>query len=132
MDKEDARIKLKDEVKKNPEGKVFVDYICSRIETDEAMTKKILGKDKTLKGCIAFVKEKARKKAKSGYCMVDDKTVFNWVEEYYGNKDYKVTQKDLKVAEESVKSGATTRFSGKVNKSMDGQLDMFTLMGGGD
>ena len=39
--------------------------------------------NKTLSDCISNVRNKAKKQAKNGYAMIEDKTVWNWVKEFY-------------------------------------------------
>lgn len=132
MNKE-VNAKLEEELKKAATAKVIADYLKCKCESDELLATGILDKGKTLLGCMEFVKGKAKERAKSGFCMVEDTLVFKWVEQFYGKEKPKITQDDLKAADASVKNGATVKFSDiqkkeKKTKEMEGQLDLFGMM----
>lgn len=64
-------------------AQVIADYLLKRIETDECLNNKLLETNKTLKGCIAYVKSEARKQAEDSVAVLTDDEVFELVVHYY-------------------------------------------------
>lgn len=56
-------------------------YIIDNYITSAENAEKVM--NKTLSDCISSVRSKAKKQAKNGYAMIEDKTVWNWVKEFY-------------------------------------------------
>ena len=56
-------------------------YIIDNYITNAENAEKVM--NKTLSDCISSVKNKARKQAKNGCAMIEDRTVWNWVKEFY-------------------------------------------------
>lgn len=55
---------------------------------------------KTLGGCMNFIKGEAKKEAKNGVAMIEDKTVFGWAVHYF--------------EEDSIKEGQKAEFTGRI------------------
>lgn len=59
--------------------------------------------NKTLSDCISNVRNKAKKQAKNGCAMIEDRTVWNWVKEFYEFTDEVETQSTAPVPVEEPK-----------------------------
>lgn len=66
---------------KNDVAVRITSYIIDNYITNAENAEKVM--DKALSDCISSVKNKARKQAKNGCAMIEDRTVWNWVEEFY-------------------------------------------------
>ena len=109
----------------------------------EALAEKINAGKKTLGGFFRYAKDQARAKAVNGCACIDDKTVFGWAIHYFEEKTIKESQapKAEKTKEErkaakieaskrASKTVTTEREPKKKDKQADGQLDLFSLIGG--
>lgn len=67
-------------------------YIIDNYITSTENAEKVM--NKTLSDCISNVRNKAKKQAKNGYAMIEDRTVWNWVKEFYGFTADEVVMKD--------------------------------------
>ncbi|HJI49225.1 MAG TPA: PcfK-like family protein [Oscillospiraceae bacterium] len=56
-------------------------YIIDNYITSTENAEKVM--NKTLSDCISSVRSKAKKQAKNGYAMIEDRTVWNWVKDFY-------------------------------------------------
>lgn len=56
-------------------------YIIDNYITSAENAEKVM--NKTLSDCISSVRSKAKKQAKNGYVMIEDRTVWNWVKKFY-------------------------------------------------
>lgn len=65
------------------QAKRIADYLLTRIETDQCLKEKLEETNKTLKGCIEYVKSEAKKQAENGMAWVSDEEVWEWVVHYY-------------------------------------------------
>lgn len=78
--------KMKDDTAVRITSYIIDNYITSVENAEKVMNKK-------LSDCISNIRDKARKQAKNGYAMIEDRTVWNWVKEFYGfNVDKVETQ----------------------------------------
>ena len=68
--------KMKDDTAVRITSYIIDNYITSAENAEKVMSK-------TLSDCISNIREKARKQAKNGYAMIEDRTVWNWVKEFY-------------------------------------------------
>lgn len=68
--------KMKDDTAVRITSYIIDNYITSVENAEKVMNKK-------LSDCISNIREKARKQAKNGYAMIEDRTVWNWVKEFY-------------------------------------------------
>ena len=68
--------KMKDDTAVRITSYIIDNYITSTENAEKVM-------NKTLSDCISNIREKARKQAKNGYAMIEDRTVWNWVKEFY-------------------------------------------------
>ena len=68
--------KMKDDTAVRITSYIIDNYITSVENAEKVMNKK-------LSDCISNIRDKARKQAKNGYAMIEDRTVWNWVKEFY-------------------------------------------------
>lgn len=68
--------KMKDDTAVRITSYIIDNYITSTENAEKVM-------NKTLSACISSVRSKAKKQAKNGYAMIEDRTVWNWVKEFY-------------------------------------------------
>ena len=79
-------------------AQVIANYLLERIETDECLRTKIEETNKTLKGCVDYVKSEAKKQAEDGVAMVEDSQVYDWCVHYFleDNLDFEPKAKENK------------------------------------
>lgn len=153
--KERAQKKLEDELK-NAKDKSFAEliikYLLGRCKEDKGLSEDVLQMHKTWEKCLDYVYSLARKQASGNCVAVRDEVVYEWVEDYYHKDDKAEEEKKAKrekdVAERKaakVKVGTdkvkkvsdlhkieVPKAALKLKKNgeeMDGQLDMFSMMG---
>ena len=68
--------KMKDDTAVRITSYIIDNYITSVENAEKVMNKK-------LSDCISNIRDIARKQAKNGYAMIEDRTVWNWVKEFY-------------------------------------------------
>lgn len=158
-EKVSAKQAAKEKLEKDLEGdkdKSFAEpvigYLLGRCAEDEGLSQDVVQEHKTWKKCIDYIYEKARKQSVGNKAAIRDDVVYEWAEDYY-HKDDKAeeAEKARKEAErkERQKKAAADRKSKakknpakvtpipekkedkpkKNNKDMEGQLDMFSMMG---
>lgn len=64
----------------------IAEYLISRCEEDENLNNKILTTPKTLKGCVEYCKQEAKKQAEDGVAVIVDEEVFGWCVDYFLNE----------------------------------------------
>ena len=99
----------------------------------EALAEKINSGKKTMAGCIGYIREQARNRAKNGMAMIKDVEVFGWATHYFEEDALKPGALRVeRKAEEAKKKAAELEKKKKeeAKHGLDGQLDMFELMGG--
>lgn len=135
-----------------------IGYLLGRCAEDEGLSQDVVQEHKSWKKCIDYIYEKARKQSVGNKAAVRDDVVYEWAEDYY-HKDDKAEEEEKarKEAErkEKQKKAAAERAAKvkkksykavtapekkadapkeqpkpkKNNRDMDGQLDMFSMMG---
>lgn len=146
-----AKEKLEKEMKAD-KNKAFAEpvigYLLKRCEEDEGLAQDVVQEHKTWKKCFDYIYEQARKQAKGNRAAVRDDVVYEWAEDYYHKDDKAEEEKKAKKAAErkkkqeermkkaKAKSGKSETQKPKEeptpkknSKEMDGQLDMFSMMG---
>ncbi len=157
--KQQAEEKLKKElaaVKDKSFAEPIIGYLLERCREDEGLAEDVAQEHKTWQKCFDYIYSQARKQAKGNCVAVRDDVVYEWAEDYY-HKDDK--EEDKKVAENKAKreksvaerktakakENADNTETGsappkteapkappkpkKNGKEMDGQLNMFAMMG---
>lgn len=64
-------------------AQAIANYLLNRIETDECLKTKLEETNKTLKGCIDYVKSEAKKQAEDNVAMIEDSQVYEWSVHYF-------------------------------------------------
>lgn len=72
---------LKQQDKKH--AQVIADYLIKRCEEDKCLEEKILTTEKTLKGCVEYCKQQAKKQAEDGVAIISDSEVYEWCVHYF-------------------------------------------------
>lgn len=78
-------------------------YIIDNYITSAENAEKVISK--TLSDCISSVRSKAKKQAKNGYAMIEDRTVWNWVKQFYEFTDEVETQATAPIEKPKQESG---------------------------
>ena len=148
--KQRAEEKLKKELAA-AKDKLFADpiisYLLKRCEEDEGMAEDVAQEHKTWQKCFDYIYRQARQQTNGNCAAVHGDVVYEWAEDYYHKDDKAEEEKKAKKAAEDkakktatekakkVKS-ATGRKATKVppklkknSKEMDGQMDLFSMMG---
>lgn len=154
-----AVTKLQEELKKAKDkafADPVIKHLIERCEESESLASDICQDHKTWEKCYKYIYEQARKQAKGSSCAVRDDVVYEWVEDYFHKDDKAEEDKKAKeAAERKKKQDEKTKTDSKKkevskpavepekkteapkpeakpkrnNKDMDGQLDMFSLLG---
>ena len=153
-----AKQKLEQELKesKNKEfAEPVINYLLKRIQESDALAEDICQDHKSCGRCLNYIYEKAREELSGKNGAIRDDVVYEWAEDYYHKDDKEEVEKELKVSKEKAgkiepvqKEEPKPNDSGyeKPNKEMkkdskpagtgkkktenvDGQLDMFSLLG---
>ena len=64
-------------------AQAIANYLLNRIETDECLKAKLEETNKTLKGCVEYVKKEAKKQAEDNVAIIEDQQVYEWVVHYF-------------------------------------------------
>lgn len=154
-----AVTKLQEELKKAKDKSFadpIIKHLIERCRESESLASDVCQDHKTWEKCYKYIYEQARKQAKGSSCAVRDDVVYEWAEDYYHKDDKAEEDKKAKeAAERKKKQDAKAKTdsekketskpaaepekkteapkpepkSKRNNKDMDGQLDMFSLLG---
>ena len=154
-----AVTKLQEELKKAKDkafADPVIKHLIERCEESVSLASDICQDHKTWEKCYKYIYEQARKQAKGSSCAVRDDVVYEWAEDYFHKDDKAEEDKKAKeAAERKKKQDEKTKTDSKKkevskpavepekkteapkpeakpkrnNKDMDGQLDMFSLLG---
>ncbi len=64
-------------------AQAIADYLIQRCIEDKTLEDKILNGNKTLKGCVEYCKQEARKQAEDGVAIIKDDEVYGWCVHYF-------------------------------------------------
>lgn len=154
-----AVTKLQEELKKAKDKSFadpIIKHLIERCRESESLASDVCQDHKTWEKCYKYIYEQARKQAKGSSCAVSDDVVYEWAEDYFHKDDKAEEDKKAKeAAERKKKQDEKTKTDSKKkevskpavepekkteapkpeakpkrnNKDMDGQLDMFSLLG---
>lgn len=154
-----AVTKLQEELKKANDKSFadpIIKHLIERCRESESLASDVCQDHKTWEKCYKYIYEQARKQAKGSSCAVRDDVVYEWAEDYFHKDDKAEEDKKAKeAAERKKKQDEKTKTDSKKkevskpavepekkteapkpeakpkrnNKDMDGQLDMFSLLG---
>lgn len=149
--KQRAKEKLEKEMKADKDktfAEPVIGYLLKRCEEDEGLAQDVVQEHKTWKKCFDYIYSQARKQTKGNCAAVRDDVVYEWAEDYYHKDDKAEEEKKAKEAaerkkkqEERAKKTKSEPQKTKTPKAkeepkpkknsrnMDGQLDMFSIMG---
>lgn len=74
-------------------AQTIADYLLNRIESDELLKSKLEETNKTLKGCVEYIKTEAKKEAEDGVAMIEDSQVYDWAVHYFLEDNLKMEPK---------------------------------------
>lgn len=157
--KQKAKQKLEKELEKSKDkafaGPV-IGYLLGRCAEDEGIAQDVIQRHKAWEKCFDYIYTQARKQAKGGCAAVRDNVVYEWAEDYYHKDDkaeeekkareaaerkkreeerkkkaaeQKKTEQDTRKKEKVEEKFAEPSKSKKNPKEMDGQMDLFSMMG---
>lgn len=98
-----------EELKKQDKAyaKAIAGYLLNRMETDEPLRTKFLETQKTLVGCVEFIKTEAKKQAENNIAIIEDSQVYEWAVHYFLedsiNNESKAETKEKKEPKKEVK-----------------------------
>lgn len=132
-------------------------YLLKRCEEDSGLAADVMQKHKTWKKCFNYIYAQARKQSKGNCAAVRDDVVYEWAEDYYHKDDKaeeeKKAKKEAEAKAKREKAAAERKTQAKEksssvaapaipkkedkrkdqvkknSKDMEGQLDMFSMMG---
>lgn len=137
----------------------IINYLLKRCSEDNGLAEDVAQKHKTWEKCYSYIYSKARGQAKGNCAAVRGDVVYEWAEDYYHQDDKAEEEKKAKEAENlkknrsEVAKKASTKAAPAVekkaadskkpaepdkqeepkpkknSKDMDGQMDLFSLMG---
>lgn len=135
----------------------IMNYLLKRCQEDEGLAQDVVQEHKTYQKCFDYIYNQARKQSKEDYAWICDDTVYEWAEDYYHKDDkaeeekkakIKKEKKEVKVKKEKAKTeqkvikpklesreitfskNTQEKIKPKKNsKDIEGQLDIFSLIG---
>ena len=157
--KQKAKEKLEAEKKKAAQKNFadpVITYLMKRREEDQGLAEDVMQEGKTWNKCFSYIVEQARKQSNGRSTAVEDQVVYEWAEDYYHKDDKAEEDKKAKEAakrkkkqDKKAKTDSEKKATSKPatepekkteapksepkpkrnNKDMDGQLDIFSLLG---
>lgn len=125
-----------------------IGYLLKRCEDDLGLAQDVVQEHKTWKKCLDYIYGQARKQATENRAVVRNDVVYEWAEDYYHKDDKAEEEKKAREAAERKKKQEERAKKAKAepqktespkpkeepkpkknSKDMDGQLDMFSMMG---
>ena len=110
--------------------KKILDYINEN--ASEALTEKINSGKKTMAGCYDYIKNEAKKQAVKGCACIEDQEVYGWAIHYF--EEDAIKEGEIKqhaaVYEPEPKKTEPKKPEPKKTNDLDGQLDLFSMIGG--
>ena len=136
----------------------IIGYLLKRCEEDEGVAEDVAQEHKTWDKCIDYIYKQARKQATGNHAAVRDDVVYEWAEDYYHKDDKaeeekkakkeaerkakqkkEAEERKAKAKEKPAKTASVPQKKEEIPKEqpkskrngrdMDGQLDMFSMMG---
>ena len=149
--KQMAKEKLEKEMRADKDktfAEPVIEYLLKRCEEDLGLARDVVQEHKTWEKCFDYIYEQARKQAKGNRAAVRDDVVYEWAEDYYHKDDKAEEETKAKEAAERKKKQEERAKKTKSepqktetpkakeepkpkknSRDMDGQLDMFSIMG---
>ena len=145
--KQMAKEKLEKEMKADKDktfAEPVIGYLLKRCEDDLGLAQDVVQEHKTWKKCLDYIYEQARKQATENRAVIRNDVVYEWAEDYYHKDDKaeeekkaretaerkkKQKERAKKAKAEPQKTESPKPKPKKNSKDIDGQLDMFSMMG---
>lgn len=153
-----AKQKLEQELKESTNkgfAEPIINYLQTRIRESDALASDICQDHKSCGRCLNYIYEKAREELSGENGAIRDDVVYEWAEDYYHKDDKAEVEKELKESKgkakkiepiqkekpkpnnlgseksdkEVKKDSKPASVGKKKNENVDGQLDMFSLLG---
>ena len=156
MAKEKLEKEMKD-AKDKTFAEPVIGHLLKRCDEDDGLAQDVMQEHKTWEKCYKYIFEQARKQAKENRAAVRDDVVYEWAEDYYHKDDKAEEERKAKEAAERRKKcmkaaekkatdtknvkqnakkedkaeekSADLQKSKKNPKEIDGQMDLFSMMG---
>lgn len=118
-------------------AQAIANYLLNRIETDECLKAKLEETNKTLKGCVEYIKEEARKEAEDNVAIIEDSQVYEWAVHYFLEDSLECEQKaksskkkndDEDAKEKKQSTPKATKPKKDIKEKLDEQLSVFDLL----
>lgn len=114
-------------------AQAIANYLLNRIETDECLKAKLEETNKTLKGCVEYIKEEARKEAEDNVAIIEDSQVYEWAVHYFleDSLDSEQKAKPSKKKNDEQEKQSTPKVSKPkkdIKEKLDEQLSVFDLL----
>lgn len=114
-------------------AQAIANYLLNRIETDECLKAKLEETNKTLKGCVEYIKEEARKEAEDNVAIIEDSQVYEWAVHYFleDSLDSEPKAKSSKKKNDEQEKQSTPKVSKPkkdIKEKLDEQLSVFDLL----
>lgn len=87
---------------KSPYSKILGEYIINTLLTNTENAERVLKEKKTLKDCLSAITEKARGQKVNNCAVIEDKTVYTWLREYYGVNNVTEAKAENKTADDGL------------------------------
>lgn len=78
--------------------KLIVDHLTRRIKEDSGLGDDVAKEDKSLEGCVVYIKNQAKQQATGGVAVIEDSKVYEWAEDYYRSAETTPQPKPAKPA----------------------------------
>lgn len=111
--------------------KRILDYINEN--ASETLTEKINSGKKTMAGCFDYIKNEAKKQAVKGSACIEDQEVYGWAIHFFEEdsiKEGEIKQSATVYKPEPAKAEPKKPEPKKKTDDLDGQLDLFSMIGG--
>lgn len=124
-----AKIQKETDAAKDPNTKLIGSYVLEVLCKSEENAAKVAEEKKTLDGCMADMRTKAKAHAQHNCAMVDGNTIIRWVKAYFGARAAQADEiawytRAFAGASEAPKQEAAPA----AEPADDGHIDLFDLM----
>lgn len=105
----------------------IAEYLLKRIETDNYLLEKMQSTEKNLGGCLAFIKEEAKKQAEDNVAVIADEDVYQWASHYFLEDEIKTVGTIKEEEPKAIKVVDKPKKIKKVKEQIGEQLSLFDL-----
>jgi hypothetical protein len=108
--------------------KAILEYLNKRVKTDSCLLAACHKGNKSLEGCINYLKQEAKKQAVNGVACIPDDEVYGWAVHYILEDSIKCEPENevfAHIPEKQIKLQPVPVKQKKHDNSISGQLDLF-------